>query len=497
VAKYCLGMHGESVARSTAGAFGPSVVVPHSVAAEQALVGALLVNNRLLDDLDGALAFEHFYVPLHAEVFRVIADITARGGEANPITVVERLKGTSFDADKQLFPHLSKMFENAALAADVRSLAEVIQVTFMQRQLMGLCDSAKGQAAQAAGPEAVKAVIESAGSELFRLSEIPEGRAVVRGMRDGLIDVLKRAEVAKKDGSGITGVASGYTDLDNLLGGFQRSDLIILGARPSMGKTSLLLNIAERAARKHSRNEPNGAAVAVFSLEMSYEQLVQRMLAGAANVSSQQIGSGRLGEGDFIRMAASANELAGLPLFIDDTPGLSIATLRARARRMKRQHGIGLVIVDYLQLMSGPPVRGDFNKVQEVSAISQGLKQVARELDVPVIAASQLSRQLEQRDNKRPQLSDLRESGSIEQDADVVMMLYRPEYYLSRQIGAAEESAVSDAERKRAAEALGELERVRGITEVLVSKNRKGPTDTVKLLFEGKTTSFADYSARH
>lgn len=489
-------MRGENVVRAVAGSGAPGLPAPHSVAAEQALIGAVLVNNRLFDELEGRLLPDHFYIPLHAEVFRAISDITARSGEANPITVAERLKGTSFDADKQLFPHLSKMFENAALAADVRSLAEVVRTAFMQRQLMGLCDSAKTEAATASGPEEVKAIIESAGSELFRLSEVPDGKSMVRGMREGLLEVIRKAEQAKREGSGVTGVASGFTDLDNLLGGFQRSDLIIVGARPSMGKTSLLLNIAESVAHRFGRDGQNGAPVAFFSLEMSYEQLVQRVLSGSSNVTTQQMGTGRLSEGDFMRMAGAARGLAELPLFIDDQPGLSIAMLRARARQMKRKYGIGLIIVDYLQLMTGPPVRGDFNKVQEVSAISQGLKQVARELDVPVIAASQLSRQLEQRDNKRPQLSDLRESGSIEQDADVVLMLYRAEYYLSRQLGAADELTASDSDRKKVAEARAELERVRGITEVLVSKNRKGPTDTVRLLFDGEKTRFSDFSAR-
>lgn len=477
------------------GGIGSSPGVPHSVAAEQALLGAVLVNNRLVDELEGRVAAEHFYVPLHAEVFRAVNDITARGGEANPITVAERLKGTAFDADKQLFPHLSKMFENAALAADVRSLGEVIQTAFMQRQLMGLCDVTKGEAGKASGPEEVKALIESVGSELFRLSEVPDGRSTVRGMREGLLEVIRQAEVAKREGSGLTGIGSGFAELDALLGGFQRSDFIVLGARPSMGKTSLLLNIAEAAAKRHAKGLPQGAPVAVFSLEMSYQQLVQRMLAGEANLSTQQIGTGHLSEGDFQRMAAGAGQLSGLPIYIDDQPALSIAALRARARRMKRQYGIGLIIVDYLQLMTGPPVRGDFNKVQEVSAISQGLKQVARELDVPLIAASQLSRQLEQRDNKRPQLSDLRESGSIEQDADVVMMLYRSDYYLSRQVGL-DDGGTNDAERRKAAEARAELERVRGITELIISKNRKGPTDTVQLYFDGQKTRFSDYSAR-
>lgn len=375
----------------------PPVEVPHSVAAEQALLGALFVNNRLYDELEGTLVAEHFYVPLHAEVFRVAGEIIGQGREANPISVRERLKGTSFDGDDKLFPHLATMFEKASLAADVKGLGEVIQTSFMQRQLMGLCDSRKTQAAAASSPEAVKAVIEGISSEVFRLSEVPQGRAQVRGMREGLIEVINHAQAAKLDGTGLTGVSTGFTDLDKLLGGFQRSDFIVIGARPSMGKTSLLLNIAQAAARRQVNGEANGAAVGVFSLEMSQYQIFQRVLSGASNVSSQQMGTGTLTDADFQRMTKAATDLSKFPVYVDDTPALSIAALRSRARRMKRLYGIGLLIVDYLQLLTAPNVKGDFNKVQEISAISQGLKQVARELDVPVIAASQLSRQVEQR----------------------------------------------------------------------------------------------------
>lgn len=471
--------------------------VPHSVQAEQALLGAIMVNNRAYDDLHGRLEADHFYVPLHGAVFAAIeAIINDRGGEANPITIRERLRGTSFDADEKLFPHLSSMFENAVFAGDARSLADVILTAYKQRQLMGLAESLHAKAREAARPEDVDGVVESAGGELFRLSETGGQKIGARGMRENLLEVIRQAEAAKASGAGITGIASGFCDLDRVLSGFQRSDLIILGARPSMGKTSLLLNIAHTAAAKRTRNENNGAAVAVFSLEMSAEQLTQRMLASEAGMASQQISSGQFSEADLGRMVGAANELHSLPLYIDDTPGLTITSLRARARQLKRKHDIGLVIVDYLQLLTAP-IKGDYNRVQEISLISQGLKHVARELDVPVIAASQLSRQVDSRDNKRPQLSDLRDSGTIEQDADVVLMLYREDYYLSRALGGQEEGyAAGVAERARLTEARERLDAVRGVTEVLVSKNRKGPTDTVKLLFDGGTTTFRNYAGR-
>jgi replicative DNA helicase len=230
---------------------------------------------------------------------------------------------------------------------------------------------------------------------------------------------------------------------------------------------------------------------------MSYQQLTQRLLSSAVNISTQQMSAGHVSDGDFNRLVGTAGDISDLPLYIDDTPALSINALRTRARRMKRQHGIGLIVVDYLQLMTAPSSRNDLNRVQEISAISQGLKQVARELDVPVLAASQLSRNVESRDNKRPQLADLRDSGSIEQDADICLFLYRADYYLSRQLGAADESMISDPrEREKLQHAKQTLEAVKGVTELIVGKNRKGPTDTVRLLFNPQTTIFHNYSPR-
>lgn len=469
--------------------------VPHSAQAEQALLGAVMVNNRFYDELDGALKAEHFYVPLHGAVFEAIeAIINERGGEANPITISQRLHGTPYDAEKALFPHLTTMFESAALSGDAKSLADVIITTFRQRQLMGLAENLHTQARVASKPEDVEAMLESVGSEVFRLTEI--GGQPVMDMRQNLVSVIRQVDAAKRSGNGITGIASGFADIDQLLNGFQKSDFIVLGARPSMGKTSLLLNIAQSVAGRAMAGKGNSVPVGVFSLEMSAEQLTQRLIANACNVSAKQMASGQVSEQDIARMTEAANALCEMPLHIDDTPGLTIGAMRSRAREMKRKHGVGLILVDYLQLMMAA-VKGEYNRVQEISQISRGLKTIARELDVPVIAASQLSRGVESRDNKRPVLSDLRESGSIEQDADVVLMLYRDEYYLKVALGAADETtAATDAERKRLSAARAQLEASRGIAEVIVAKNRKGPTDTVKLMFDGATTTFRSYTVR-
>lgn len=464
-----------------------SLPVPHSVAAEQALLGLLMVNNRQFDDLGGSLIAAHFYVPLHAAIFEALEKLIGRGREANPITIRELLRGSPYDDEQTLLSNLSSIFENAALGQDVKSLAEIIHTTYLQRQLMGLGDALRQQASTAHKPEEATQVLDAVSGELFKLAETGRGTTTTQNLRDPLIQVIKRAEEARKMGTGLTGITSGFVDFDNLLGGMQKSDLIILAARPSMGKTSFAVNIAQNAATALLHGGAGGAAVGVFSLEMSADQLAGRILSSCANIPANQLASGHLSDGDFRRLAEVSGQLAELPLYIDDTPQLSINALRARARRMKRQYGIGLLVVDYLQLMTGSRGGREENRVQEVSEISQGLKTIARELNIPVIALSQLSRAVEGRDNKRPQLSDLRESGSIEQDADLVVFLYREEYYLSRQLGA--EEAMDDK-----TQAMREkLEQSKGKCEVLISKNRKGPTGVVTLLFHGETTTFHNY----
>jgi replicative DNA helicase len=359
---------------------------------------------------------------------------------------------------------------------------------------MGLADSMKRQAESAATQEATSLVVAQAGDELYRLQDTGTVNTTSTA-RVALREMLAQAQAAKAAGGGLTGVTTGFTDLDRLLGGLQKSDLIILGARPSMGKTSLLLNIAHHAAARMMAGETDGAAVAMFSLEMSRTQLMQRIAAAAAGINSQQIANGQMSDANFNTLVGAAGEMANLPLLIDDGAGLTVQQVHVRARQMKRKHGIGLVVVDYLQLMRAPSRRNDQNRVQEVSEISQGLKQMARELDVPVLVASQLSRYVETRDNKRPLLSDLRESGSIEQDADVVAFLYRDEYYISRELGGASETdAATDADRRKVSELKDRLSKMRGLAELIVSKNRKGPTDTVRLLFQAETTCFHNFA---
>ncbi len=478
-----------------------SPALPHSIEAEQALLGAILYNNKSMDDLQGTLQESHFYVPFHSEVFAIMERLINKGFEASPITLREQMKKTEYAEEVDLFQHLTSMLENAQYNQDVEALAEVIHSTYLQRQLIAIGGDMQKTAHDAVDMESAQDSLEQASTELFTLAETGTSNNTVQTLHRPLQTVIENAEAAKaRDGT--VGVSSGLTDLDHLLGGFQNSDLIILAARPSMGKTAMALNLAYNASRATRGDGTNGASVGVFSLEMSADQLASRLLSGAAHVNSTSLIRGDLKDEEFGRLVAAANDLADLPLYIDDTPGLSITALRARARRMKRQYNIGLLVVDYLQLLQAN-VKGNDNRVQEISQISMGLKNVARELNIPVIALSQLSRAVEQRDNKRPMLSDLRESGSIEQDADIVMFLFREEYYLEKQMGLAEvfegnegEIDISGAEGKKLHEMRERLKNVKGKTEVLISKNRKGATGTIALQFTPETTTFSNYSPR-
>lgn len=457
--------------------------MPHSREVEEALIGLLMLDNAYYEEIEDAVHPEHFYVKFYGEIFRNIIILLEKSFEASPINLMETMKATDTEGD--LKEHLVTIMENASLANDVKKLAETIKHYYTQRQLMEIGSRTANAARDIVvgdQEEEIQSVINEAEGELFKLAESGEGQKAVVDMRTPLKNVILQAEEAKKNRGTLSGITTGLTDIDKKLGGFQRSDLVILAARPSMGKTAFSLNIAQNAATALMNGKPGGAAVAVFSMEMSAEQLVSRILSGASQVNSHDLQSGNLNDEDFGRLVAVSNTLSDLKIFIDDTPQVPISTLRSRCRRLKRQHDIDMIVVDYLQLMRGSSARASQNRVLEISEISMGLKGLARELNVPVIALSQLSRGVESRDNKRPMLSDLRESGSIEQDADVVMFLYREDYYLEKAMG------VSPTP-----EQLEELEKIKGVTELLISKNRKGATTTVRLAFDGPTTTFKDY----
>lgn len=470
-------------------AFGPEEQYqqpPHNEEAEQALLGALLVNNEVMQKAEG-LKPEHFYIPVHARIFEAAERTIDRGQIANPVTLK-----TFFEKDEALSEvggsgYLARLASMAATVINAGSYAEAIRSLWERRQAIIIAEDLIDDA-HASDPDVTSAmVIEKAEQALYGLAEMGRGLSSgPRTVRDVTLSALEQAEKAYQRPGGVVGIATGIKGIDAILGGLQRSDLVILAARPAMGKSALAANIAFHAATR--AEEPDGAPAGFWSLEMASEQLALRIMGELSGIPSDFIRRGEIDGGQFGRVVLASQTLAKAALYIDDTPALTIAQLRARARRMKRQHGIGLIVVDYLQLLR-PSFRstGD-SRVQEVSEITQGLKALAKELDVPVLALAQLSRAVEQREDKRPLLSDLRESGSIEQDADVVIFLYREEYYLAgRQPAEPGSEAYMKWEQR--------MEAVKGKAEAIVAKHRHGRIDTAHMAFHGPTTKFSDLEA--
>ncbi|MFT7433241.1 MAG: replicative DNA helicase [Alphaproteobacteria bacterium] len=459
--------------------------LPHSSEVEQALIGLLMLNNDYYDEVEGELLPEHFYVKFNGAVYETMAQLLGKGFEASPMTIRENMR-SSYDGDGDLANHLSGIMENASHAFRVKDLAIIVKNYYLQRQLIKVGQDLTHNAQDIPPSEqqdTIQNVISDVEQTLFKLVET--GSTVTyQDLKNPLKNVIDQIAEAKKYQGKLVGTTSGLTAIDAALGGFHKDELIILAARPSMGKTAIAINFAQNAAAAVKNNQFGGAGVGVFSMEMSAEQLTTRIIAAEARVNSFKIIDGSLDDEEFTRIQACANTLAEMPIIIDDTPAITIATFRSRARRMKRQFDIGMIVVDYLQLMRGSSKASQQNRVQEISEISQGLKAVARELAIPVIALSQLSRAVESRDNKRPMLSDLRESGSIEQDADVVMFLYREDYYFEKTL---------PPEVDRSEEMKEHLARIKGKAECIISKNRKGPTTTVALTFVPQFTLFKDY----
>jgi replicative DNA helicase len=464
---------------------------PHNVEAEQALLGALLVNNDVYDRIASLVEPRHFYDPLHARIFEIASRRIQQNALATPVTLkpfVENLTGIEAVGGPA---YLARLAGAAISVFSARDYAQTIHDLALRRDLMLIGEEIATKAATVETESEPRAQIVEAEQALYSLAE--KGK-----YEGGFVSFLRAAKTAidvanaayQRDG-GLAGLSTGLADIDRKLGGLHPSDLLIIAGRPSMGKTALATNIAFNIAKKFRRGTLpdgtegtlDGGVVGFFSLEMSSEQLATRVLSEQAQVPSDRIRRGEMDEDEFRRFVLAAAELERIPLFIDDTPALPISTLAARARRLKRQHGLDALFIDYLQLVRPASSRSD-GRVQEVSEITQGLKAIAKELDVPVIALSQLSRQVENRDDKRPQLSDLRESGSIEQDADVVMFVYREEYYHERIKPPEEDPGFPDW--------LVKAERVHNKAEAIIGKQRHGPIGTVELMFDGRFTRFSD-----
>ncbi|MBV1705354.1 MAG: replicative DNA helicase [Hyphomicrobiales bacterium] len=465
-------------------------VAPQNVEAEQALLGAILVNNDAFDRVSDFLRPEHFVEEIHRRTFEVCASLI-RAGKVATVVTLKTFLGDHDLGGVTVPQYLARLAAEATTIINAADYGRAVHDLATRRELIRIGEDMVNVAYDAPVDSAPRAQIEEAERRLYQVAETGRYDGGFRQFSDALrIAVDMAAQAFHRDGK-LSGVSTGLRDLDRLMGGLQRSDLVILAGRPAMGKTALATNIAFHIARAHrahaapdGRQETvDGGIVGFFSLEMSSEQLATRIIAERAGVPSHRIRRGDIAEEDFGRLVAAVREMESVPFHIDQTGGISIAQLSARARRLKRQRGLDVLVVDYRELLAGSGRRSD-NRVQELTEITTGLKALAKELDVPILALSQLSRQVEQREDKRPQLSDLRESGSIEQDADVVMFVYREEYYLK-----AREPRAGTPEH---AQWMQDMERAHGKAEVIIGKQRHGPTGVVEVQFEDELTRFSD-----
>ncbi len=475
--------------------------LPHNVEAEAALLGALMIDNRLAEDVQIKLRADHFFEPVHARIYEAILKLVDRNMVANPVTLKPM-----FDADEAIKAlggpaYLAQLTGSGAALIGARDFAGQIYDLALLRELVSVGRDMATRALDTSEAITPKDQIEEAEVALYRVAEQGGESGSVKTFVQASVEAVRLAEKAMNAGGGLSGVTTGLADVNAKTGGLHHSDLLILAGRPGMGKTALATNMAFNAARRWVRDEEDGiepaksvgAKVAFFSLEMSADQLATRILSEQSKIVAEEIRTGKLDNQKFRDFARAAQALESLPLYIDDTPGLTIAALRTRARRLKRRHGIGLIIVDYLQLLQGSGRSSDGNRVQEISEISRGLKTLAKELNVPVVALSQLSRAVEQREDKKPQLSDLRESGSIEQDADIVMFVYREEYYVRGMEPTRPSTNDSEEIHAKHREWMQKFLPVEGLAEVIIAKQRHGATGNVKVRFEGKYTLFSDF----
>ena len=453
--------------------------LPNNIEAEQSVIGSILLSNEIFDEINILIRSKNFYDPMHQKIFSAIEKLIYSGTLANPITLKNYFEN---EKDELNVPdYLVKITKFSTSSRQAIEYSKLIYDLFVKRELIkiseNIIDTAKLNDLDHDG----QSIIENFEKSLFDLAEKGSFSSSIVKFDEAMKMTIEMASSAYKNEEGIVGVPSGLTDLDDRLGGMHKSDLLIIAGRPSMGKTALATNIAFNAAKK-IQNDGRKSSIAFFSLEMSSEQLSTRILAEQSRIKSNDIRRGRISEEQFDKFIETSKNISELPLYIDETPAISIAALSNRARRIKRLYGLDMVVVDYIQLMKAANFKE--GRVQEISAITQGLKALAKELSVPVLALSQLSRAVEQRDDKKPQLSDLRESGSIEQDADVVMFVYREAYYLERK-----EPRPATVEH---AEWQAKMSEVSNLAEIMISKQRHGPTGNIMLEFEAMFTKFKD-----
>ena len=457
---------------------------PSNLEAEQALLGSILVNNDIIDEISNMISPTIFYDPAHTKIYEVIEILNNKGMIANPITLKNYFEKDDMLNEVGGTEYLVKLTRFSSSTKQAVDYAKIVHEMYLRRELVLISDNLTSETLNTKEESAEK-IIENTEKSLFDLAERGSFSQSFLKFNQALDQTIEMATLAMKNEKGIVGVPTGLTDLDEKLGGLHKSDLVILAGRPSMGKTALATNIAYNAAQNILARQEK-SSVAFFSLEMSSEQLSTRILSEQSRIKSDDIRRGKVTEEEINRYIETSRNIYNLPLYIDETPAITIATLCNRARRIKRLFGLSLIVVDYIQLMRASNFVKNEGRVQEISEITQGLKALAKELSVPVLALSQLSRAVEQRDDKQPQLADLRESGSIEQDADVVMFVFREAYYLERK-----QPKLGSIEH---AEWQSKMNDVNGLADIILGKQRHGPTGTVKVEFEGIYTKFKDLS---
>ena len=471
---------------------------PHNIEAEKALLGAIFANNRAHEKVSEFLRPEHFSIAEHGRIYEAVTTLIERGQIADVVTLQRYFEQDELLAEIGGPAYLVDLATSVITVSNAGHYGQIVYDLHLKRELINLGEDLVNRAYSGDVEETATGQIEVAEQSLYDLATSGEYEGGFQDFKSSVLATIETAQAAHKREGNLAGVTTGLIDLDKMLGGLHPSDLIILAGRPSMGKTALATNIAYNAAYSYLQSGgKEGAVVGFFSLEMAAEQLAARIISEQTNISSDRMRKGELSNDEFARLVVGSQQLYKTPFFIDDTPALTVSALRTRARRLKRQHNLGLIVVDYLQLISGNPASRNDGRVNEVSEITRGLKTLAKELEVPVIALSQLSRQVEQREDKRPQLSDLRESGSIEQDADIVSFIFREEYYLDRAEPMQRPDEKDDHFIEKRDRWEQRLNSVRNIAEVLIAKQRHGPIGKVELQFTGEFTRYSNHDRGH
>jgi replicative DNA helicase len=458
----------------------------YNFSAEASLLGALLFNNSSIQHIDDFLMSKHFYVQIHAKTFDIIKNLYKKGLLASVITISQALSAESFFKNNQAAceSFLENLIQNSALSTEVYGLGRHIFDLFIKRQISSISEEMIAKLSDPKDQNNAIELIVYAEKQLSDLAIHGDHSREYQKISEITSNVLDKIDLSKKNKSGIVGIPTGFSDMNKILGGLQNSDLIIVAGRPGMGKTSFALSLSLNISEFIRDQKLGDGSVAFFSLEMSDEQLVTRLISMKSNVNSSRIRNGNIKDEEFSKISLACNNISELNLIIDDNPAISINELRNKARRMMRKEKLNVIFVDYLQLLRGAAKSSEANRVNEISEISRGLKSLAKELDIPVIALSQLSREVEKREDKKPHLADLRESGSIEQDADIVIFIYREEYYLFRK--QPEPGTEKHEEWQR------EMERLRNSAEIIVAKHRNGPVGSFRVIFDHDTTEFKD-----